>query len=74
MFSPKEDVQKMLNHRVAVADSAHPIDAAHPVKCPGESTIARRRKSMAEGVQVDDTIWEQVCAIAEGKSLSGHIE
>lgn len=74
MFSTKEKVQAMLNHRVAVADSAHPIDPKHPVKCPGESTIERRKKSMAEGVQVDDSIWEQVCAIAEGKSLSGHIE
>lgn len=74
MFSSKEDVQKMLNHRVAVADSAHPIDPKHPVKCPGESTVTRRRKSMTEGVHVDDTIWEQVCALAEGKTLSGHIE
>lgn len=74
MFSTKEKVQTMLNHRVAVADSAHPIDPSHPVKCPGESTVERRKKSMKDGVQVDDSIWEQVCAIAEGKSLSGHIE
>ncbi|MBQ9594385.1 MAG: Ldh family oxidoreductase, partial [Synergistaceae bacterium] len=74
MFGEKSEIQEMLNRRVRIADSAHPIDPKHPVKCPGESTIARRRKSMAEGVQVDDKVWSQVQAIAEGKDLSGHIE
>ncbi len=74
MFGEKKEIQAMLNRRVENADKAHPIDAKHPVKCPGESTIERRKKSMLEGVQVDDTIWEQVCSIASGKTLSGHIE
>ena len=74
MFGEKDAIQSMMNRRVAAADSAHPIDPAHPVKCPGESTLERRKKSMAEGVHVDDTIWEQVCSLAEGKSLSGHVE
>ena len=74
MFGDKNEIQNMLNRRVKIADNAHPIDSSHPVKCPGESTVERRRKSMKDGVQVDDSIWEQVCALAEGKSLSGHIE
>jgi len=74
MFGNKDEIQAMFNRRVKNADSAHPIDPAHPVKCPGESTIERRKKSMADGVRVDDSIWEQVCSLAEGNSLSGHIE
>ena len=74
MFGDKDEIQEKLNRRVKIADSAHPIDAAHPVKCPGESTLLRRKKSLSEGVNVDNLIWKQVCALAEGKSLSGHIE
>ncbi|MBQ3394734.1 MAG: 3-dehydro-L-gulonate 2-dehydrogenase [Synergistaceae bacterium] len=74
MFGDKDEIQNMLNRRVKIADNAHPIDPKHPVKCPGESTIERRRKSMKDGVHIEDLIWEQVCALAEGKSLSGHIE
>ncbi len=74
MFGSHEEIQEKLNRRVKVADSTHPIDAAHPVKCPGESTILRRKKSMSEGVQVDDIIFEQVKALAEGREFAGHIE
>lgn len=67
MFGDKSQTQAMFNRRVSIADSAHPIDPKHPVKCPGESTIERRNASMKDGVNVDETIWEQVCALAEGK-------
>ncbi len=74
MFGEKGEIQAMMNRRVERADSAHPIDPKHPVKCPGESTIERRKASMRDGVTVDENIWEQVCALAEGKGVSGHIE
>lgn len=74
MFGEKDEIQAILNKRVKIADEAHPIDAKHPVKCPGESTIERRKKSMSEGVNVDPAIWEQVKALAEGKNIAGHIE
>ena len=74
MFGDKKEIQAMLNRRVKIADEAHPIDPKRPVKCPGESTVERRKKSMADGVQVDDSIWEQVCSLAEGKQLSGRVE
>lgn len=66
LFGGHDEIQSMLNRRVKIADSAHPIDPSYPVKCPGESTISRRNKSMAEGVNVDSSIWEQVIALAEG--------
>ena len=74
MFGSREEIQEKLNRRVKIADNAHPIDSNHPVKCPGESTITRRKKSMSEGVQVDDSIFEQVKALAEGREFSGRIE
>ena len=74
MFGTHDEIQEKLNRRVKIADSAHPIDPSRPVKCPGESTILRRKKSMSEGVQVDDIIFEQVKALAEGREFAGHIE
>lgn len=66
LFSDKADGQAMLNKRVAAADSAHPEKEGRPVKCPGESTIERRKASMKDGVNIDEAIWEQVQAIAAG--------
>lgn len=67
LFGSKEDTQAMLNHRVAAADSAHPENENNPVTCPGERTISTRAKSMADGVNVDELVWQQVCDIANGK-------
>ncbi len=66
LFGGKEEVQKMLDRRVAAADASHPINPAHPVKCPGESTVARRERSMKEGVNVDETVWAQIQQLAAG--------
>lgn len=66
MFGSEEAGQAMLNKRVKAANSAHPENPERPVKCPGESTIERRKKSMAEGVNVDEVVWKQVQAIAAG--------
>lgn len=66
----KEEIQKMWDERVARADAAHPIDPAHPVHCPGESTAERRKKNMKDGVPVDEQIWEQIQALAQGRKVT----
>lgn len=63
----KEEAQDIVNRRIAAADSAHPIKEGSRVRVPGEGTLARRKRSMEEGVTVDETIWAQVQALAEGK-------
>ena len=65
LFGSKEEIQEKLDKRVEAADSTHPADPKHPVRCPGESTVARRKKSMAEGIHVDDDVWQQILALAE---------
>lgn len=67
MFGGKEELQAMLDKRVAAADATHPIDPKHPVRCPGESTVARREKSMKDGVNVDENVWAQICNLAAGR-------
>lgn len=66
LFGSKEEIQSMLNRRVAAADAAHPAQAGRAVTCPGERTVATRAKSKEIGIQVDEQIWKQVCDIAAG--------
>lgn len=62
----KEEIQGMLNKRVAAADAAHPVKDGTTVTCPGERTLQTRIRSMTEGVQVDETVWAQIQSLAEG--------
>jgi len=66
MFGSKEEIQEKINRRVAAADATHPDREGGKVTCPGERTIGTRARSMKDGVNVDEAVWEQVCAIAAG--------
>ncbi len=66
LFGTKEEIQEMLNRRVAAADASHPEREGGQVTCPGERTITTRERSMKDGVSVDETVWAQVVAISEG--------
>ena len=66
LFGNKEDIQAMLNKRVAAADASHPEREGGRVTCPGERTVTTRAKSMADGVCVDEAIWAQVQSLAAG--------
>ena len=66
LFGSRDEIQEMLDKRVAAADSSHPEEAGRKVSCPGERTIQARRESMEKGIQVNKQIWEQVKAIADG--------
>ena len=66
MFGTKEEIQAMLNKRVAAADASHPEKEGGRVYCPGERTMETRKRSMKEGVYVDEAIWEQICSLAAG--------
>lgn len=67
LFGSKDDIQEMLNRRVAAAAASHPEHEGGQVTCPGERTLQNRQRSMAEGVTVDESIWEQVLSIAGGE-------
>ncbi len=66
LFGTKEEIQGLLNRRIAAANAAHPEKEGGHVSYPGESTVARRERSMKEGVSVDEAVWAQVCQVAEG--------
>ena len=66
LFGTREEIQAMLNKRVAAADASHPEREGGQVTCPGERSLAARHRSMKEGVAVDEAVWQQVCAMAAG--------
>ena len=66
LFGNKEDIQAMLNRRVAAADASHPEREGGHVTCPGERTVTTRAKSMTDGVSVDEAIWAQIQSLAAG--------
>ena len=66
LFGDKKSIQEKWDYRVERADSAHPSDPKYPVKSPGEGTIERRKYSIENGVNIDEKIWSQIQAIAEG--------
>jgi 3-dehydro-L-gulonate 2-dehydrogenase len=40
--------------------AATPLDPAHPVRYPGEHTLATRLDNLAHGVPVDEALWQQL--------------
>ncbi len=66
LFGSEEEIQAMLDRRVAAADASHPDHEGGHVSCPGERTLSTRARSMKEGVAVDEAVWAQVCALAAG--------
>lgn len=66
LFGDHDEIQAKFDESVAAADATVPANPAHPVTCPGERTMATRERSMREGVVVDEQIWAQVQALAQG--------
>lgn len=66
LFGGKDEIQTMLDERIARANATHPVDPSSPVAYPGEHTLQRREENLRLGVPVDPTIWEQVCSLAAG--------
>ncbi len=66
LFGTKEEIQTMLDRRAEAANNAHPEREGGHVSYPGERTLKTRAQSMKEGVAADETVWQQVCALAAG--------
>ncbi len=51
--------------RLSLADllTSKPVDPAKPVYYPGQNMMRTRADNMANGIPVDESIWEAVCAM-----------
>ena len=61
LFGSKEEAEEMLNRRIAAVHAAAPEREGGRVSYPGERTVATRGEHLANGVEVDESVWEEVC-------------
>lgn len=59
-LSPARIDESIINQVIDFAKTSSPVDEHSPVRYPGEQTLAHRKKSEAEGIDVNDKIWEEV--------------
>jgi 3-dehydro-L-gulonate 2-dehydrogenase len=62
-ISPASVNEKIIDEIISYAKSSSVIDENSSIRYPGESTLWRRNKSLADGVYVNDRIWEEVKAL-----------
>lgn len=55
--------QKLIEDIIAYTKSSRPEKEGNSVSYPGENTLKTRQKSLAEGVWVDEKIWEKVLSL-----------
>ncbi len=67
LFGTKEEIQEKIDRRIDKVHASHPDHEGGYVSYPGERTVSTRVKSMEKGVSVNEEVWQQVCALAEGK-------
>ena len=66
LFGSKEEAEEMLNRRIAAVHAAAPEREGGRVSYPGERTVATRAEHLSNGVEVDESVWNEVCALAQG--------
>lgn len=62
-ISPGSINESIIEKIIAYAKSSAVIDENSSVRYPGESTLRQRRKSLSEGVYVNEKFWEEVKAL-----------
>lgn len=66
LFSSEKEVEEMLTRRIDRVYHAKPQREGDTVSYPGERTAATRAEHLANGVEVDEIVWNEVCALAQG--------
>src|SRR5688572_12055711 len=59
-ISPESINESIIDEIITYAKSSEVLDENSSVRYPGESTLRQRKKSLAEGVYVNEKIWEEV--------------
>lgn len=66
LFSSEKEVEEMLTRRIDRVHHAKPQREGDTVSYPGERTAATRAEHLANGVEVDESVWNEVRALAQG--------
>ena len=65
-ISSEKEVEEMLTRRIDRVHHAKPQREGDTVSYPGERTAATRAEHLANGVEVDESVWNEVRALAQG--------
>lgn len=65
VFATPEEVQKIVASTKAQLHGSLPVQEGQTVRYPGEGTMAVRKENLELGIPVDESVWSQVCALAE---------
>jgi L-lactate dehydrogenase len=68
-FAGLEAFTEQSGHLAQACRSNPPADPAHPVRVPGDSAAAKRRRALAEGVPVADAVWARLVVLAEAAGV-----
>ena len=66
LFSSEKEVEEMLTRRIDRVHHAKPQREGDTVSYLGERTAATRAELLANGVEVDESVWNEVRALAQG--------
>ncbi len=64
LFSTKEEAEEMLTRRIQCVHDAAPEREGGRVSYPGERTVSTRDEHRKNGVEVDESVWAEVCELA----------
>ena len=56
----QEETAQLIEEIITYAKSSRPVKEGQPIFYPGENTLLTRKKSMEDGILVDEKIWEKV--------------
>lgn len=59
-LNPDAMHQQLVNEVIDFLSAAMPVEEGASIDYPGSRTLKRRAKSMEEGIEVNDSIWEEV--------------
>lgn len=65
-ISNKQYVEELFQDTIDNLKQSIPVEEGQSVRFPGEGSLAKRKKSMEEGIEIDDTVWKKILEL-EGK-------
>lgn len=68
-FAGRDAFAEQSSHLAEACRANPPVDPSRPVRVPGDGASAARRASLAEGVPLDDGLWQKLLTLARSVNL-----
>ncbi len=64
LFGDEQELNAKVEDRIAAAKSVHTVDNDTVIRIPGDRARTNLERSLADGVAVDDVVWNTICDMA----------